>query len=152
MKKISKRKILKICLIAFFILYVSVIFIKQQHTLNSYSNEKEYISKQIDEQKEYKNELVAKKENVNSKEYIEQIAREKLNIVSTKWKSICRCGKLISLKYLVLGILIFIFKEISPKIQLLLILNKSNNKNLIYEMEAYYGLRKIYISWTTRIS
>ena len=69
MKKISKRKILKICLIAFFILYVSVIFIKQQHTLNSYSNEKEY-----------KNELVAKKENVNSKEYIEQIAREKLNM------------------------------------------------------------------------
>ena len=49
MKKISKRKILKICLIAFFILYVSVIFIKQQHTLNSYSNEKEYISKQINE-------------------------------------------------------------------------------------------------------
>ena len=80
MKKISKRKILKICLIAFFILYVSVIFIKQQHTLNSYSNEKEYISKQMNEQKEYKNELVAKKENVNSKEYIEQIAREKLNM------------------------------------------------------------------------
>lgn len=80
MKKISKRKILKMCLITFFILYVSIIFVKQQHTLNSYNNEKEYISKQINEQKEYKNELVAKKENVNSKEYIEQIAREKLNM------------------------------------------------------------------------
>ena len=39
-----------------------------------------YIYKTNNEQKEYKNELVAKKENVNSKEYIEQIAREKLNM------------------------------------------------------------------------
>ena len=80
MKKISKRKMLKICLISFFVIYIVFIFIKQQNTLNSYKNEKEYLTGKINEQTEYKNELIAKKQNVNSKEYIEQIAREKLNM------------------------------------------------------------------------
>ena len=56
------------------------IFIKQQHTLNSYKNEKTYITSKISEQKDYKKELADKKDNVNSKEYIEQVAREKLNM------------------------------------------------------------------------
>lgn len=80
MKKINKSKILKWLLICLFIIYVSYIFIKQQITLTSYSNEKEYITSQINEQQEYKDTLLATKENVNSKEYIEKIAREKLNM------------------------------------------------------------------------
>ena len=80
MRKINKSKILKWLLICLFIIYISYIFIKQQITLNSYSNEKEYITSQINEQQEYKDTLLATKENVNSKEYIEQIAREKLNM------------------------------------------------------------------------
>lgn len=80
MRKINKSKILKWLLICLFIIYVSYIFIKQQITLTSYSNEKEYITSQINEQQEYKDTLLATKENVNSKEYIEKIAREKLNM------------------------------------------------------------------------
>ena len=78
MRKINKSKILKLLLICLFIIYVSYIFIKQQITLTSYSKEKEYITSQINEQQEYKDTLLATKENVNSKEYIEQIARQKL--------------------------------------------------------------------------
>lgn len=80
MKKTNKSKILKIILICLFVIYVGFILIKQQITLASYSKEKEYITNQINEQKEYQDTLLATKENVNSKEYIEQIAREKLNM------------------------------------------------------------------------
>lgn len=80
MKKTNKSKILKIILICLFVIYVGFILIKQQITLASYSKEKEYITNQIDEQKEYQDTLLATKENVNSIEYIEQIAREKLNM------------------------------------------------------------------------
>lgn len=80
MKKINKGKILKLLLICLFIIYASYIFIKQQITFTSYSKEKEYITSQINKQQEYKDTLLATKENVNSKEYIEQIAREKLNM------------------------------------------------------------------------
>ena len=80
MKKNNKRSILKICSISFFIIYISLIFIKQQHTLSSYKNEQKYLTAKIEEQNEYKSELQSKKENVNSNEYIEQIAREKLNM------------------------------------------------------------------------
>ena len=67
MKKINKSKILKWLLICLFIIYVSYIFIKQQITLTSYSNEKEYITSQINQKQEYKDTLLATKENVNSK-------------------------------------------------------------------------------------
>lgn len=80
MKKTNKSIILKIILICLFVIYVGFVLIKQQITLASYSKEKEYITNQIDEQKEYQDTLLATKENVNSKEYIEQIAREKLNM------------------------------------------------------------------------
>lgn len=80
MKKSNKKNILKFCLILFFIIYVTLILIKQQNTLNSYKNEKEYLADKISEQTDYKNELISKKQNVNSNEYIEQIAREKLNM------------------------------------------------------------------------
>ncbi len=80
MKRISKRKIFKICLVIFIVIYISFIFIKQQTILNSYKNEKNYLNSKISEEKENKNELLAKIDNVNSKEYIEQVAREKLNM------------------------------------------------------------------------
>lgn len=80
MKKINKRNIIKISLISIFIIYISLIFIKQQHILSSYKNEQKYLTAKIEEQNEYKNELQSIKENVDSDEYIEQIAREKLNM------------------------------------------------------------------------
>ena len=46
----------------------------------SKSTKSKELASKIDEQKTYNKELVAEKENVNSKEYIEQIAREKLDM------------------------------------------------------------------------
>ena len=52
----------------------------QQIKLNNYANEKQYYEEQIADLKEEKEELMVKKENVNSPEYIEEIAREKLDM------------------------------------------------------------------------
>lgn len=80
MRGFNKGKIIKVLIVFLFIFYLSFVFIKQQITLASYKNEKEYLSKEIEREDEYKKSLISKKDNVNSKEYIEQIAREKLNM------------------------------------------------------------------------
>lgn len=81
MKNLFKnKKIYKIILISGIILYTFCIFIGQQKTLNSYKNEQEYISKKIKEQTDYKETLANMKDNINSSEYIEKIAREKLGM------------------------------------------------------------------------
>ncbi len=79
-KKINKSKFLTTILFLILVVYVISIFITQQKTLNSYKNEQKYISEQISEQGEYKQSLIAMKDNVNSPEYIEEIAREKLEM------------------------------------------------------------------------
>ena len=60
--------------------YVLYIFIGQQKTLNSYKNTNEYYTEQINKQLAYQESLTAKKDNINSKEYIEEVAREKLDM------------------------------------------------------------------------
>lgn len=75
MKKIY-TKILLVLVAA----YVLITLINQQKTLNSYKNDSKELSIQIKEQKEYKEELAQTKENVNSIDYIEQVAREKLDM------------------------------------------------------------------------
>ena len=62
------------------ILYVTIILINQQKTLNSYKDNIVSVEKQIEKATEYKDSLISMKENANSLEYIEQIAREKLNM------------------------------------------------------------------------
>ena len=62
------------------IVYVASIFVNQQKTLNSYRNNNDYYVKQIAEETEYQQTLMAMKDNINSPEYIEQIAREKLDM------------------------------------------------------------------------
>lgn len=64
----------------FIIAYVSGTFINQQKTLNSYKNEQELLNKKITEQEQTKEELLSTKENITSTEYIEQIARDKLDM------------------------------------------------------------------------
>lgn len=75
-KKINKSKFLTTILFLILVVYVISIFITQQKTLNSYKNEQKYISEQINQQDEYKQSLIAMKDNVNSPEYIEEIARK----------------------------------------------------------------------------
>lgn len=74
-KKIYK-KILFILLIG----YVMCIFVSQQQTLSAYQQEVGKYEGEIEKAKETKESLMAMKDNVNSPEYIEEIAREKLSM------------------------------------------------------------------------
>lgn len=74
-----KSKIYKLIVIALLI-YAGYTIYHQQIKLNNYANEKQYYEEQIADLKEEKEELMVKKENVDSPEYIEEIAREKLDM------------------------------------------------------------------------
>ena len=81
MKRIFRnKKILKVIIILIILSYFIYVLIKQQTTLNSYQTEQDYVSSQIQDQQEYKNELADMEANINSDEYIEQIARDKLDM------------------------------------------------------------------------
>ena len=81
MKRIFRnKKILKVIIILIVLSYFIYLLIKQQTTLNSYQTEQDYVSSQIQDQQEYKNELADMEANINSDEYIEQIARDKLDM------------------------------------------------------------------------
>ena len=60
--------------------YAVVTFTNQEKILNSYREQKTEIANQIEDAEEQKQQLTISKENANSLEYIEQIAREKLNM------------------------------------------------------------------------
>ena len=82
MKNLLKTNLIKkICLIVFLI-YISVVFVNQQQTLNSYESQKDYYAMQIQEAEEYNETLLATKENLETSEYIEAICREKLDMYS----------------------------------------------------------------------
>ena len=78
MKKIKKpyKKIL-LLIITINVLYT---LIAQQKTLNAYSKEQETYLKQIEQEEANKETLLKTKESVNSTEYIENVAREKLGM------------------------------------------------------------------------
>jgi len=78
MKNIFNRKLIKRLVIIAVAIYVASIFINQQRTLNSYNSAKEYSAQKLEDEKEYQKSLIAMQENINSTEYIEQIARDKL--------------------------------------------------------------------------
>lgn len=82
MKNFLKRNLIKKIFIIVFLIYISVVFINQQQTLNSYQSQKDYYSMQIEEAKEYNETLLATKENLETSEYIEAISREKLDMYS----------------------------------------------------------------------
>ena len=73
------RKIKNILVIAF-IIYAMVTFANQEKVLSSYKEQEEQVANQIEHAQDYQNELNINKENANSLEYIEQVAREKLNM------------------------------------------------------------------------
>lgn len=78
MKK--NRKILKILLILAIAIYVIFVFINQQKTLNEYSKNTEELQQQIATEKATNEELNQKKDDVNSLDFIEEMAREKLDM------------------------------------------------------------------------
>lgn len=78
MKK--NKKIYKKLLIGIIAIYVVFTLVNQQKTLNQYSENSKELYAQIEEQKEYKDELAKKKDDVDSLDFIEQTAREKLDM------------------------------------------------------------------------
>lgn len=74
-KKLIKRLVI-ICII----IYAAVTFVNQQKVLNTYASNKLEVEKKLSEAEKYGEELKQIKENVNSKEYIEEVAREKLDM------------------------------------------------------------------------
>lgn len=73
--------------------YVISIFISQQQTLNTYQKEITKYEGQIEQAKESQDSLIAMKDNVNSPEYIEEIAREKLGMYLPNEKVYIDIGK-----------------------------------------------------------
>ena len=82
MKNFLKAKLIKKLFLLGFIIYVAIVFFNQQQTLNSYKSQKEYYSLKIEEAEQYNETLLATKDNLDSKEYIEAISREKLDMYS----------------------------------------------------------------------
>ena len=81
MKKIFKNNsILKKIICLSILVYILYIFIGQQKTLNSYKKSQEYYMQQLSTQTAYQETLTETKSNINSKEYIEKVAREKLDM------------------------------------------------------------------------
>ncbi len=79
MNVLKFNKVMNFILISV-IIYSIFTFINQQIKLNSYSKDISYYNSQIEKLKEKKEELLVDQENVNSEEYIEKVAREKLDM------------------------------------------------------------------------
>ena len=78
MRKYSK--LVKRFFIGIIGVYVVFTLVNQQKTLNQYNNESEELAQEIQEQKDYNSELSKQQADVNSLEFIEQTAREKLDM------------------------------------------------------------------------
>lgn len=75
-----KRKIFSVIIFFVIFIYATITLINQQITLNRYNEEEAKLTEQIKAEQEHKDELVAKKDNVNSEAFIEEMAREKLDM------------------------------------------------------------------------
>ena len=78
MKK--NKKILRNIFIIAIIVYVAFVFINQQNTLNDYNKDTEKLNQQIASEEATNENLNEQKENVNSLGFIEEMAREKLDM------------------------------------------------------------------------
>lgn len=76
----NKNTLLKKIVFIAILIYAIITFIKQQKILNTYATQEEDLQEQIAEASEYQKQLNEEKENVNSSDYIEAIAREKLDM------------------------------------------------------------------------
>lgn len=79
-KKFNIKKFYMTMIIIGLLIYAIFIIISQQTKLNSYAESQEYYSAKIEEAKAEQEELNKQKNNVDSEEYIEEVAREKLDM------------------------------------------------------------------------
>lgn len=76
----KKKKLYKKLLIILVLSYAIFTLANQQKVINQYSENSKQLASKIEKQQLYKEELITEQENVNSKEFIEQMAREKLDM------------------------------------------------------------------------
>ena len=76
----NSQKIYKKLIILVIGLYFIFTLINQQTTLNQYNQDAKELSQKIEVEEQNKEDLAKKKEDVNSLEFIEQTAREKLDM------------------------------------------------------------------------
>ncbi len=76
----NKNGLLKKIIFVAVLIYAIITFINQQKILNNYTSQLNTIKVEIAEAKEQQEKLNDVKENVNSLEYIEILAREKLGM------------------------------------------------------------------------
>ena len=79
-KQVRLKKVLEKLIIFLIFIYFIVSFIGQQKVLNEYKKDTESLLAKKSEVTTYKESLIVTKENINSKDFIEQMAREKLNM------------------------------------------------------------------------
>ncbi len=79
-KQLESKKLGKKLLFFVIFAYIIYVFIGQQKILDSYKGEQKYYSEQLSKQLAYQESLYCTSNNINSKEYIEEIAREKLDM------------------------------------------------------------------------
>ncbi|HOZ54572.1 MAG TPA: septum formation initiator family protein [Clostridia bacterium] len=77
MKKNIKFKRLIVIGILIYVIYTLFV---QQKTLNAYKNEEKYYNEELSKTKEKNQDLINLKSNLNSTEYITDVAREKLGM------------------------------------------------------------------------
>lgn len=76
----SIKKLIKRLIIICIIIYAFVTFCNQQKILNTYASSNIEIEKKLEQAQEYQEQLKEIQNNVNSKEYIEEVARKKLDM------------------------------------------------------------------------
>ena len=80
MRNENLKLILKRCLIVGIAFYVVYTFFVQKQNLNAYKADEQRYQEQIKEEEEKKERLAQTKANINSEEYIEEIARDRLDM------------------------------------------------------------------------
>lgn len=80
MNKVAS-KLLKSILITAVLMYTGLTLFKQEAAFNKYDSEIEKYERLIEEEQLKNEQLVSTREKISSREYIEEIAREKLGLV-----------------------------------------------------------------------
>ncbi len=89
----KKNKIIRNIIIFIILIYVIFTLINQQKILKQYSESTQELAQSVEEEKQNRDELTKKKEDVNSLEFIEEMAREKLDMYHPNEKVFIDQGK-----------------------------------------------------------
>ena len=79
-KLLRSNKFYKKLLIMCAIIYIAYVFISQQRVLDSYRLAEHHYTEQVENKSAHRDSLATTRANIDSIEYIEQMAREKLDM------------------------------------------------------------------------